>query len=149
MLGVPMGDIHIDTCDNSDYRNPLIKQWKGQFGKDVKKFYNTHVADEILKEPKWGGWLFKLNFLVLFFSTTGELNLSNTVNLRFIPCINNEDDIPKLDWCTYIIECLIRTKRAWNRNQHFNGHVILLLVCNCYVFSVYFVFRKYLEIVLW
>ncbi|PWA53614.1 phospholipase-like protein [Artemisia annua] len=127
MLGVPMGDIHIEASDNADYRNPLIKQWKGQFRKDVKKFFNSHVVDAIVKNKR-GGWMFKLNFLVLFFSTIGELNLSNTVNLRFLPCINNEDDIPKLDWCSYIIECLVRTKRAWNRNQHFNGPVILILV---------------------
>ena len=137
MLGVPMGDIHIETRDNADYRNPLTKRWKGQFGKDVKKFFNTHVADKIL-EKKQGGWMFKLNFLVLFFSTLGELNLSNTVNLRFLPCINNEDDIPKLDWCTYLTECLVRTKKAWKRNKHFNGPVVLLLVCTCYVFSMYF-----------
>ncbi|PWA72323.1 ulp1 protease family, C-terminal catalytic domain-containing protein [Artemisia annua] len=106
MLGVPKGDVHIKTRDNSDYRNPLIRQWKEQFGEDVKKYFNSHVAKEIL-ETKRGGWMFKLNFLVLFFSTIGELNLSNTVNLRFLPCINTEDDIPKLDWCTYIIECLV------------------------------------------
>ncbi|PWA88824.1 ulp1 protease family, C-terminal catalytic domain-containing protein [Artemisia annua] len=127
MLGVPKGDVHIKTRDNSDYRNPLIRQWKEQFGEDVKKYFNSHVAKEILK-TKRGGWMFKLNFLVLFFSTIGELNLSNTVNLRFLPCINNEEDIKKIDWCTYIIECLVRTKRSWNRNAHFNGPVILLLV---------------------
>ena len=127
MLGVPRGDVHIQARDNADYRNPLTKQWKGQFGKKVTKFYNTRVADEIVK-TKQVGWWFKLNFLVLFFSTIGELNLNNTVNLRFLPCINNEDDIPKLDWCTYIIECLVRTKKGWKRNEHFNGPIILLLV---------------------
>ena len=127
MLGVPRGDVHIQACDTSDYRNPLTRWWKEQFGKGVKRYYNTHVANEILK-TKRGGWMFKLNFLVLFFSTIGEVNLSNTVNLRFLPCINNEDDILKIDWCTYIIECLVRTKRSWNRNAHFNGPVILLHV---------------------
>ncbi|PWA87360.1 hypothetical protein CTI12_AA128140 [Artemisia annua] len=127
MLGVPRGDVHIQAPDNADYRNPLIRKWKEQFGEGVKKHFPSLVVKEIL-ETKKGGWMFKLNFLVLFFSTIGELNLSNTVNLRFLPCIKNEDDILKLDWCTYIIECLVRTKRSWNRNAHFNGPVILLLV---------------------
>ena len=50
MLGVPRGDVHIQARDNADYRNPLTKQWKGQFGKDVKKFFNTHVVGEIVKK---------------------------------------------------------------------------------------------------
>ena len=57
MLGVPMGDIQIEARDNSNYRNPLIKQWKGQFGKDVKKFFNTHVAEKILEKIKVTGCL--------------------------------------------------------------------------------------------
>ncbi|GKE67306.1 hypothetical protein Tco_1521467, partial [Tanacetum coccineum] len=83
MLGVPMGDMHINARNETDFRNPLARQWKAQFGKAIKRHYNTYVVNEIV-EKGCSGWMFKINFLVLVFSTVGELNLNNTVNLKFI-----------------------------------------------------------------
>ncbi|GKE32911.1 hypothetical protein Tco_1452233, partial [Tanacetum coccineum] len=127
LLGVPIGDVHINARNETDFRNPLAHQWKAQFGKTIKRHYNTHVTNEIV-EKGCSGWMFKINFLVLFFSTVGELNLNNTINLKFIQCINSEDDILKLDWCTYIIEYLIKTKRSWKQDGFYNGPIILLLI---------------------
>ena len=127
LLGVPMGEVHLDARDETDHRNKLTRQWKAQFGKERKRHYLTHVA-KLIVEGKRSGWLFKINFLVLFFSTFGETNLSNTVNLKFLHLLNNEDDIVKIDWCTYIIETLVKTKRSWKRDGFYNGPIVLLLV---------------------
>ncbi|GJR39036.1 hypothetical protein Tco_1214720 [Tanacetum coccineum] len=127
LLGVLMSEVHINARNETYFRNPLACQWKAQFGKDLKRQYNTHVGNEIV-EKRSSGWMFKINFLVLFFSTVGELNFNNTVNLKFIHCINSEDDILKLDWCTYIIECSIKTKRSWKRSGFYNVLIVLLLI---------------------
>lgn len=127
VLGVPMGEVHVDARDGTDFRNPLVRRWKAQFDMSLKRHHLTGLADVMLGNSN-GGWMFKVNFLVLFFSTIGELNKSNTANLKFIHLLNSEADIMKLDWCTYIIECLIKTKKSWNRKRHYNGPVILLLV---------------------
>nr|GEX92252.1 probable manganese-transporting ATPase PDR2 [Tanacetum cinerariifolium] len=39
-----------------------------------------------------------------------------------------EEDIIHLDWCTYMIECLVNTKRLWNRSTHYNGPLVMLLI---------------------
>ncbi|PWA45563.1 Peptidase C48, SUMO/Sentrin/Ubl1 [Artemisia annua] len=127
VLGVPFGDVHVDARDEADFRNALTRAWKAQFGSNVKRHYTRRLAELILS-TRQGGWLFKINFLVLLFSTIGEANKCNTVNLKFLPCIKSEADILQMDWCTYIIECLIKTKIQWNRNSHFNGPLVLLLV---------------------
>ena len=127
VLGVPMGEVHVDARGGADFRNPLVRRWKAQFGMGVKRHHLKGLGDLMVKNGN-GGWMFKVNFLVLFFSTIGELNKSNTLNLKFLHLLNNEADIMKLDWCTYIIECLIKTKKSWNRKRHYNGPVILLLV---------------------
>ena len=78
LLGVPMGEVHVDARDEADHRNVLIKKWKAQFGKATKRHYCTHVAKFIVDEKR-SGWLFKINFLVLFFSNFAEANLCNTI----------------------------------------------------------------------
>ncbi|GKA13585.1 hypothetical protein Tco_0693231 [Tanacetum coccineum] len=50
LLGVPMGDVHINARNETDFRNPLARQWKAQFGKAIKRHYNTHVANEIVEK---------------------------------------------------------------------------------------------------
>ncbi|PWA71828.1 ARM repeat superfamily protein [Artemisia annua] len=74
-----------------------------------------------------GGWLFKLNFLVLYFTSIGDSNKNATVNLKFLQCIDDEYDIPNFDWCSYIVECLVRAKKSWVRTYHYTGLVIVLL----------------------
>ncbi|GJS96341.1 ulp1 protease family, C-terminal catalytic domain-containing protein [Tanacetum coccineum] len=102
LLGVPMGEVHINARNETYFRNPLARQWKAQFGKDLKRHYNTHAGNEIVEKGS-SGWMFKINFLI-------------------------EDDILKLDSCTYIIACLIKTKRSWKRSGFNNGPIVLLLV---------------------
>jgi hypothetical protein len=90
-------------------------------------FIDPHIA-KFIYDKKRSGWMFKINFLVLFFTTFGEANMSNTVNLKFLHLLKNEDDIGKMDWCTYIIELLIKTERSWKRDGFYNGPILLLLV---------------------
>jgi hypothetical protein len=73
--------------------------------------------------------MFKLNFLVLYFTSIGEANKNATVNVRFFNCIQDANDIPGFDWCSYVLECLVRTKKSWIRTRHYCGPVIILLVC--------------------
>ncbi|PWA84829.1 hypothetical protein CTI12_AA155960 [Artemisia annua] len=66
-----------------------------------------------------GGWMFKLNFLVLYFTSIGESNKNTIVNLRFFNCTQDENDILGFDWCSYVLQCLVRTKKSWIRTSHY------------------------------
>ncbi|MFS7909953.1 hypothetical protein Hanom_Chr02g00100651 [Helianthus anomalus] len=46
----------------------------------------------------------------------------------------NEGDIPNMDWCSYVITCLKRTKEEWNGTEPYNGPLTFLAVR---LFTVY------------
>ncbi|PWA95284.1 ulp1 protease family, C-terminal catalytic domain-containing protein [Artemisia annua] len=124
--GIPMGNVPMEAVDKADFRHPLIVEWKQQFD-STTRYKHIPVEKQIYTQQE-GGWMFKLNFLVLYFTSIGEANKNATVNLRFFNCIQDENDIPGFDWCSYVIECLVRTKRSWVRTYHYCGPVIVLLV---------------------
>ncbi|GKA63303.1 hypothetical protein Tco_0762909 [Tanacetum coccineum] len=64
VLGVPLGDVHLDARDETDYRNPLTRAWKAQFPASGKRHFTTKLAETILSNGQ-GGWMFKINFLLI------------------------------------------------------------------------------------
>ncbi|PWA99587.1 phospholipase-like protein [Artemisia annua] len=130
VLGLPMGSVCVEARDEADFRHPLVIEWKRQFGKK-HRYYHGPVEQEMYRQQA-GGWLFKLNFLVLYFTSIGESNKNATVNLKFLQCIDDEYDIPNFDWCSYIVECLVRAKKSWVRTYHYTGPVIVLLILYAY-----------------
>ncbi|PWA90628.1 Peptidase C48, SUMO/Sentrin/Ubl1 [Artemisia annua] len=126
VLGIPMGNVPVEAVDEADFRHPLVVEWKQQFD-GTTRYKHIPVEKQIYTQQE-GGWMFKLNFLVLYFTSIGEANKNATVNLRFFNRIQDENDIPGFDWCSYVIECLVRTKRSWVRTYHYCGPVIVLLV---------------------
>ncbi|PWA73469.1 Peptidase C48, SUMO/Sentrin/Ubl1 [Artemisia annua] len=126
VLGIPMGNVPVKAVDEADCRHPLVIEWKRQFD-GLTRYKHIPVEKQIYTQAD-GGWMFKLNFLVLYFTSIGEANKNATVNLRFFNCIQDEIDIPGFDWCSYVLECLVRTKKSWIRTRHYCGPVIVLLV---------------------
>ena len=105
-----MGNVPVKAVDGADCRNRLVVERKRQF-ESTTRYKHIPVEKQIYTQTD-GGWMFKLNFLVLCFTTIGESNKNATVNLRFFKCIQDENDIPGFDWCSYVLECLVRTKKT-------------------------------------
>ncbi|MFS7982049.1 hypothetical protein Hanom_Chr10g00958151 [Helianthus anomalus] len=76
--------------------------------------------------------VFELTWLVLFNTVLREVSACNTVNQRFLGCVDRNVDIASFDWCSYMITCLERTTNAWNRKRDdpFRGPIMLLAVCD-------------------
>lgn len=81
VLGLPMGNVPVKAVDEADCRHPLVVEWKRQF-ESMTRYKHIPVEKQIYTQAD-GGWMFKLNFLVLYFTTIGESNKNATVNLRF------------------------------------------------------------------
>ncbi|PWA53169.1 hypothetical protein CTI12_AA445290 [Artemisia annua] len=94
VLGIPMGNVPVEAVDEADFRHPLVVEWKQQF-ESTTRYTHIPVEKKIYTQQE-GGWMFKLNFLVLYFTSIGESNKNATVNLRFFNCIQDENDIPRL-----------------------------------------------------
>ncbi|KAJ0807031.1 hypothetical protein HanOQP8_Chr00c130g0765351 [Helianthus annuus] len=125
VLGVPMGEISVYEKPKLTKRDAIREQWKSQF---VTACITIKHVTEKLKSYRRGGILFKLNFLVVFNSIMGETTKSATINQKFLGSINNEADIPNMDWCSYIIACLKRTKEGWSGIEPYNGPLTVLAV---------------------
>ncbi|XP_076883840.1 uncharacterized protein LOC143532774 [Bidens hawaiensis] len=128
VLGVPMGNIPVSENKAARKGDIIRKEWKDQFLSS--KITVKNVTDK-LKLHRKGGRLFKANFLVVFNSILGETTKVAMVNQKFLASINNEDDIPNMDWCGYIITCLKRTKDEWDGGR-FNGPLTFLAALYAY-----------------
>ncbi|MFS7951839.1 hypothetical protein Hanom_Chr07g00599941 [Helianthus anomalus] len=65
-----------------------------------------------MKKQTNGGRLFKLNFLAYWNTLFVEVTKSTTVKQRFLLAIDKEEDISKLDWCSFVLEYLKRTRQV-------------------------------------
>ncbi|MFS7928662.1 hypothetical protein Hanom_Chr04g00323361 [Helianthus anomalus] len=72
--------------------------------------------------------MFMLNYLVVFNTIMGVTTKGGHVNIKFLPSVTPNADINKMDWCSYLIECLQKTKRKWSGLEHYNGPLTLLAV---------------------
>ncbi|KAJ0560631.1 hypothetical protein HanRHA438_Chr06g0269421 [Helianthus annuus] len=79
-------------------------------------------------------WIFDLNWLVMFNSVMGETSANNTVNQRFLVCMDPNACITSFKWCRYMITCLNRTTQAWARNdgQPIRRPIVLLAAVYAY-----------------
>lgn len=77
---------------------------------------------------------FKLNFLVLFNTCIGVITKATTVNQMFITSIDDFSKISKMNWCSYMVHNLKRTKKEWKgikengKQEQYNGPVTLLAI---------------------
>ncbi|KAL9669918.1 hypothetical protein QQ045_007468 [Rhodiola kirilowii] len=129
ILGLPLGGRNIILPNRTDADSPIVQQFKLQYGgiKDstvtcktiVKKIKQSNAADDT----------FKINFLVLFFSTMVESTKSGVSNQRILNGIEGTDDIRALKWCEFIYTCLRDTKDEWaeNRSSPYTGPITFLM----------------------
>ncbi|KAJ0693220.1 putative phospholipase [Helianthus annuus] len=125
VFGVPMGDIPVYEHKRKRMTDVFREEWKNQF------FQTSVTINDVIQKLKLrrqGGKLFKLNFLVLFNSIMGETTKRATVNPKFLASIRDEGDICKMDWCSYMITCLNRTKEGWNGKEPYYGPLTFLAV---------------------
>ncbi|CAM8945217.1 unnamed protein product [Rhodiola kirilowii] len=110
ILGLPLGGRIIKLPGRTNPDTPIVQQFRHQYGgpkdstvscqKIVDKIQQSRVADDT----------FKLNFLVLFFSSMVESTKAGTSNQRILNGIEGTDDICALNWCEYVITCLRDTR---------------------------------------
>ena len=131
VYGVPMGEVPIQRFKKSKKLDNVIEEWKRQFV--IKQNGRIKVSDVIPKmlEDKEGGRKFQLNFLVLFVTVMIESISNGPVNQKFLANIEADTVIHNLDWCTYTLDCLNESRKAWNRldpSNFYTGPLLFLVV---------------------
>ena len=133
MLGLPTGGTLLRNLDYVDEDDPdsCMFDWKNQFP-SLKDLRLNKLKNQMLLSRE-GDYNFRINFLVLFINTFCESTSMGKCNLGPLNHIKRDTDISKIDWCNYIVNCVIRTKKAYNpanTNSYFYGPVAYLVVCN-------------------
>lgn len=132
VFGIPMGKIPIEAVKAAMKDDVITQYWRSQFENLGERIAVKVVVNKIIQQKDCGR-MFKLNFLVLFVTFMIEAIKCGTVNQKFLPSVTKEEEIKDLDWCGYMIECLISTRKTWNRGSHYNGPLALLVVSNTFL----------------
>ncbi|KAD2393171.1 hypothetical protein E3N88_40148 [Mikania micrantha] len=134
VFGIPNGKITVHEKFRPNSNDAVVSEWRSQFGTDIPKKISMKDFAQHLTTRNDSGRMFKLNFLVMFFSIMGESMKSNTVNQRFLTSVTTKMDMKKLSWCDYVLTCLRKTRQTWNggEDELFNGPLVLLAVLYFY-----------------
>ncbi|KAI3753280.1 hypothetical protein L2E82_25329 [Cichorium intybus] len=130
IYGIPMGDIRMSNPSKSNPENHVVKLWKSQFPKTLKRIRLTNVVDMIQNDTT-GGPFFVLNFLVLFVSVMIECPTMGTINQGFLENLGDVLDIKQLDRCGFVISSLKSSRTMWKSlddNCVFTGPIVFLLL---------------------
>ncbi|KAL8228895.1 hypothetical protein R6Q57_013795 [Mikania cordata] len=103
VFNFPNGGTKVTVKTRPNTNDPVVKEWRSQFGEDLPKKIFVKDLVAYIKDKKDAGRMFKLNFLVVFFSLTGETMMSNTVNQRFLTSVKITTDVRNLNWGDYML----------------------------------------------
>ncbi|KAL4562268.1 hypothetical protein LXL04_034467 [Taraxacum kok-saghyz] len=128
MLGLPLGETsfkYMPAVDEDD-EDSCIFEWKNQF-ENTKDLRLKQLKNDILL-TRAGDLNFRINFLVMFINTFCESTSMDKCNLNALHHIKKDTDISSINWCEYVVECLVKTKRAYNPDKESSFSSVLLLI---------------------
>ncbi|GKE39035.1 hypothetical protein Tco_1462440 [Tanacetum coccineum] len=110
MLGIPMGDIKVKSLKEKNLFDPVTTKWRGMVQEIVSHDNKINISqlESFLCTLSEADWLFDIGFLSLFFSIFGQGNKDGTINERLIPYLDETDKIHQMDWCSYVLESLVK-----------------------------------------
>ncbi|KAL9690819.1 hypothetical protein QQ045_011230 [Rhodiola kirilowii] len=141
ILGLSLGGRNIILPNRTEADSPIVQQFRIQYGGIKDSTVTCKTIVEKIRQSDAADDTFKINFLVLFFSTMVESTKSEVSNQRILNGIEGTDDIRALNWCEFIYTCLRDTKDEWegNRRSPYTGPITFLIISvSCYVIFYYF-----------
>ncbi|KAJ0796732.1 hypothetical protein HanPI659440_Chr04g0165701 [Helianthus annuus] len=127
-------DEKIEKNNDPDGGDSIMHQFISQWS-DTKTITHGVVATTMNKQNE-GGSLFKINFLVYWNTIFVEITKATTVNDKCLLGVDTVEDIPHLDWCSYLLESLLRIRKGRkNPNIQYVGRVAFLTVCFSILFN--------------
>ena len=129
MLGIPMGDIKVEALEEKNLYEETTVKWRELLESIVveKKIYIGRLEEHLCSLTEVD-WEFRVCFLVLFFSIFGQGNKDGQVNERIIPILSNTNNVSQMDWCSYVLECMLKECTGFKPTSKFSGPLLLLAV---------------------
>ncbi|GER25456.1 E3 ubiquitin-protein ligase [Striga asiatica] len=128
VLGFPNGECAIKKKKKHEQCS-LLEEWGGKFVKDKKKILPNDVSAEMLSNQDGGLWFIR-HFLVLLTSCLIETSGTGYILPQIMTHFNNTSAVQHLNWCDYVLECLVNHHITWakNKKKSFNGPIFFLMM---------------------
>ncbi|KAL9691212.1 hypothetical protein QQ045_011631 [Rhodiola kirilowii] len=106
----------------------MVINWRMTYGSTSSEIKCTDIVEK-LKKMQTSDDMFKLNFIVLFFSTMEQSTKNQTCDQRILNVIEKPDDVRELNWCDYILHNLRTSKQIWDKDRsgQFTGPITFLM----------------------
>ena len=113
ILGIPMGDIKVVSLPQTTTEDPTTARWRATLplsvydphGEKSKRKIPISRLESYLTSMTDEGLVFKIGFLVLFFSVFAHAKKDGTVNQRFLPSVEDIEKVPNFDWLCASYSC--------------------------------------------
>ncbi|CAA0833751.1 Unknown protein [Striga hermonthica] len=112
-LGLPRGEIDIRIKKKRATSN-LLDEWVSLFNVRILPNISASKVLDKIRECKDGGDWFKRHFIVLMVTCLFESSLKGMANFCLVHMLDDLTKVRKRNWCSYMIRCLVDTKRSWN-----------------------------------
>ena len=126
VLGIPMGPMSFYAKKKRLKGNSVHCQFMAQLPRDVRK-RTTSCLSEIIQTSEGTYFIFDLNFLMLFANCLGTCRNSSMLYYHVLENVMSSEDIPNIDWCVFIWNCLKESKENWEdksfENWYYGPHV--------------------------
>ncbi|GJU22507.1 hypothetical protein Tco_1155849 [Tanacetum coccineum] len=120
----------IKSLKEKNLFDPVTVKWRGMVEEIVSHDNKINISqlESFLCTLSEADWLFDIGFLSLFFSIFAQGNKDITINERLIPYLDETDKIHQMDWCSYVLESLVKECTGFSASDKFSGPVLLLVV---------------------
>ena len=130
ILGFPLGSIKFKEMEFRSKEDLTYLNWAAQFDnknsirlQDIKmKIASSNLAD----------MNFKMNFIALMINSLCESSSCGKANYSNLNYITADTVVKDIDWCSYVIDCLLKSKFAYKHSNtaFFVGPAAFLVVSN-------------------
>ncbi|KAL9677104.1 hypothetical protein QQ045_005331 [Rhodiola kirilowii] len=118
MLGLPMDGRPIKVPLRTILHVRLVQTFRSQYGGAFDNSVSYKDISKTIQSSKEADDFFKLNFLVLFYSTVVDSTKGGKSNQRILNAIEGLDEICTLNWCEFVIDQLRHTKVEYDKDRH-------------------------------
>ncbi|CAA0816389.1 Unknown protein [Striga hermonthica] len=128
VMGLPRGTIEVANRKKKT-ESGVLKEWADIYNVSVAtKITATKVLEMIQTCDRSDDW-FKRHFVVLMITCLFESSQNGVANLRTVHLLDDLSNVNKMNWCAYLIRCLVGAKKSWNASQKrkiFTGPLLFL-----------------------
>ncbi|CAI9261277.1 unnamed protein product [Lactuca saligna] len=146
MFGIPISGTKLTQLDQWPNDDTSYDEWKQQFKKD--SIIRLSAIKNVIVSTTQVDFNFKLNFLVLFVNMFCESTSMGRCNLFPLSYISRRTDISNIDWCSYVLDCLVRTKNSYipySDTNFFVGPSAFLAACESKILKMINSFERMKE----